>query len=92
MRIGLLAPSTADNQVGFQLSETWFGEGMLWKRLIIRELFGQIQGILMDAQPSYMRDQMIDLSHHTCLDDAIQELTRLDYEYDDAITLYADEG
>jgi hypothetical protein len=39
--------------MAFQMDnkDTWFGEGLLWRRLIIRNFFGGVQGILMDAVP-----------------------------------------
>ena len=62
----------------FVLEETWFGEGLAWKRLIIREFFGGIQGLLMDAEWSSVIDQQIDLSHVRSLNEAIREIRGID--------------
>jgi hypothetical protein len=77
----------------FQLGDedTWFGEGLLWKRLIIRNLDGTVQGLMMNAVPSYIKDKQIDLSHCNSLDEAIDELRKEDFDYYDELTLYADE-
>lgn len=75
-----------------QLETAWFGEGLLWKRLIIRPLFGEIQGILKDATPSYIADRFIDLSHAETLDEAIEELKQMDWQYYTELTAYAEEG
>ncbi len=77
--------------MGFHVSETWFGEGLLFKRLIIRprEMDGTfvIDGILMDAVPSYIQDKFIDLTHTQSLDEAIYAIRREDGEWYDALTL-----
>ncbi len=77
----------------FQMDDkdTWFGEGLLWKRLIIRNFFGGVQGILMDAVPEWIQTKEIDLSHCDDIDQAIKEITKLDSDYYDELTLYADE-
>jgi hypothetical protein len=64
----------------FVLKETWFGEGLAWKSLIIREFFGGIQGLLMDAESSSVIDQQIDLSHVRSLNQAIREIRGRDLE------------
>lgn len=75
-----------------QLETAWFGEGLLWKRLIIRPFFGTIQGVLMDSIPAYLGTKEIDLSHHTTLEDAIEEITQMDWQYYTELTAYAEEG
>jgi hypothetical protein len=79
--------------MSFQMDDkdTWFGEGLLWKRLIIRNFFGEVQGILMDAVPEWIQTMEIDLSHCADIDQAIKEITKLDSDYYDELTLYADE-
>ena len=64
----------------FVLKETWFGEGLAWKSLIIRDFFGGIQGLLMDAEWSSVIDQQIDLSHVRSLNQAIREIRGRDLE------------
>ena len=67
----------------FVLEETWFGEGIAWKRLIIREFFGGIQGLLMDAEWSDLEDKEIDLSDVKSLNEAIRSIRGIDLaEYD----------
>ena len=63
----------------FALEETWFGEGLAWKRLIIREFFGGIQGLLKDSDLSSVTDQQIDLSHVRTLNQAISEIRGIDF-------------
>jgi hypothetical protein len=70
--------------------DTWFGEGMYWKRLIIRNLDGAVQGILMD-NPNEDSMKIIDLSHLGSLDEAIDALRKVDSDSYDELTLYADE-
>jgi hypothetical protein len=77
--------------MAFQLEDTWFGEGLLWKRLIIRNFFGGVQGILMDSE-SFMNDREIDLSHVNSLEEAIQIIQQEDYDYYYELTLYGEEG
>jgi len=62
----------------FVLEETWFGGGLAWKRLIIREFFGGIQGLLKDSDLSSVADQQIDLSHVRTLNQAISEIRGID--------------
>ncbi len=73
------------------MTETWFGEGQLFRRLIIRprEIDGtvMIDGILMDAIPSYITDVWIDLTHTQTLDEAIDAIRREDGEWYDGLTL-----
>ena len=76
-----------------QIEEAWFGEGQLFKRLIIREsINGGVDGFLMDAIPSYIGMKHIDLSHHETLEDAIEEITQTDWQYYTELTAYAEEG
>ena len=74
-----------------QLTETWFGEGQVFSRLIIRprELGGtkMIDGILMEATPSYITDVYIDLTHAQTLDEAIDIIYKEDYQWFDALTV-----
>ena len=72
-----------------ELTEAWFGEGMLFRRLIIRnnKNTGEIDGILMDATPSYIRPKFIDLSHARTLDEAIDIIRSEDFDWYDALTL-----
>jgi hypothetical protein len=70
----------------------WEGEGLLWKRLIIRPNGQQLEGLLIDATPSFMTDKMIDLTRATTLDEAIEELKQIDWEYHRELTAYAEEG
>lgn len=76
--------------MGFHLSETWFGEGLVFKRLIIRprEMDGTfvIDGILMDAIPSYIQDKFIDLTHTQSLDEAIHIIRSKDAGWYNALT------
>ena len=46
-----------------------------------------IDGILMDAIPSYIQDKFIDLTHTRSLDEAIDAIRREDGEWYDALTL-----
>lgn len=75
----------------FQLEDTWFGEGLLWKRLIIRNFFGGVQGILMDSE-SFMNYREIDLTHVKSLEEAIQIIQQMDYDFYCELTLYGEEG
>lgn len=65
----------------FVLEETWFGEGLAWKRLIIRPFFGEpglIQGFLMDSEYPDVEFREIDLSHVKSLGQAIREIRGID--------------
>lgn len=64
----------------FAVEQTWFGEGLAWNRLIIREFFGGIQGLLMDSNWTSLNDQQIDLSHVRSLNQAIREIRGRDLE------------
>ena len=74
-----------------QLTETWFGEGQLFTRLIIRprEIDGtkMIDGILMKATPSYIADVYIDLTHAQTLDEAIDLIYKEDFQWFDSLTV-----
>jgi hypothetical protein len=70
----------------------WEGEGEIWKRLIIRPNFQKLEGLLIEATPSYIADKMIDLTHATTLDEAIEELKQIDWQYYIELTAYAEEG
>jgi hypothetical protein len=72
-----------------ELTETWFGEGMLFRRLIIRnnKNTGEIDGILIDPLPSYIAPVFIDLSHARTLDEAIDIIRSEDFDWYDALTL-----
>lgn len=72
-----------------ELPEAWFGEGLLFSRLIIRnnKNTGQIDGILMDATPSYISPIFIDLSHVETLDEAIAIIQNEDFVLYDTLTL-----
>ena len=72
-----------------ELTETWFGEGQIFRRLIIRnnKNTGQIDGILMEATPSYIKDVYIDLTHAQTLDEAIDIIHSKDFSFYDALTL-----
>lgn len=74
------------------LTETWFGEGQVFGRLIIRPRDGQIDGILMEATPSYIGDVYIDLSHAETLDEAIDIIRREDGQWYDTLTDQDDAG
>ena len=73
------------------MTETWFGEGQVFSRLIIRprEIGGtkMIDGILMNAIPSYITDVYIDLTHAQTLDEAIDIIYKEDGEWYDGLTL-----
>ena len=65
----------------FFLEETWFGEGLAWKRLIIRPFFGEpglIQGFLLDSEFPDVEFREIDLSHVKSLGQAIREIRGID--------------
>jgi hypothetical protein len=65
----------------FALEETWFGEGLAWKRLIIRPFFGEpglIQGFLMESEYPGVDFHEIDLSHVRSLNQAIREIRGID--------------
>lgn len=74
------------------LTETWFGEGQVFSRLIIRPRDGQIDGILMEATPSYIKDVYMDLSHAETLDEAIDIIRREDGQWYDTLTDQDDAG
>lgn len=69
------------------LTETWFGEGQTFRRLIIRPRDGQIDGILMDAISPYIRDVYLDLTHAQTLDEAIDLMGKEDFGWYDALTM-----
>jgi hypothetical protein len=65
----------------FVMEEAWFGEGLAWKRLIIRPFFGEpglIQGFLMDSEYPGIDFHEIDLSHVKSLNQAIREIRGID--------------
>jgi hypothetical protein len=73
------------------LTETWFGEGQTFRRMIIRprEIGGvvTIDGILMDAISPYIRNVYLDLSHAQTLDEAIDIMYKEDFGWYDALTM-----
>jgi hypothetical protein len=71
----------ADSKQHFVMEETWFGEGLAWKRLIIRPFFGEpglIQGFLMECEYPGVDFHEIDLSHVKSLNQAIREIRGID--------------
>lgn len=70
-----------------QLTDTWFGEGQVFSRLIIRPRDGQVDGILMNATPTYITDVYIDLTHAQTLDEAIDIIYKEDSQWYDGLTL-----
>lgn len=70
----------------------WDGDGLLWKRLHVRSIGDEVQGIMTDAVPSWINDKIIDLSWASTIDEAIEALRREDYDFHSELSLYADEG
>jgi hypothetical protein len=78
-------------EMTLQLEQTWEGNGQAWKRLIIRNFSGGVQGIMMDAG-GYIKDETIDLSHHKTLDEAINDITNRDLAMYNDVIVDGEEG
>jgi hypothetical protein len=78
--------TTRDNKI-------WEGEGLLWQNLSIHETAEGMVGVLSNPVPSYIKEREIIFPDSIRpFGELIAEIQKMDSDYYDELTLYAEEG